>query len=82
LFINDSIVTVHIFTLTKVLNTTARIEGQCNNYHVKILLSSELLNRMQPGIEYKQIALGEISLKGKEEKVFLYTIEVTNKKFV
>ena len=57
-----------------VLNTTSRIEGQCNNYDVNILLSSELLERMQLNGEYQQIALGEISLKGKNEKVILYTI--------
>jgi len=57
-----------------VLNTTSRIEGQCNNYHVNILLSSALLGRMQLNGEYEQVALGEISLKGKNEKVVLYTI--------
>jgi len=57
-----------------VLNTTSRIEGQCNNYDVNILLSFELLERMQLNGEYQQIALGEISLKGKNEKVVLYTI--------
>jgi adenylate cyclase len=57
-----------------VLNTTSRIEGQCNHYDVNILLSSELLERMELNGEYQQIALGEISLKGKNEKVLLYTI--------
>ena len=57
-----------------VLNTTSRIEGQCNNYDVNILLSSRLLERMQLNGEYKHIALGEIALKGKNEKVLLYTI--------
>ncbi len=58
-----------------VLNTTSRIEGQCNNYDVNILLSSGLLERMQLNGEYEQIALGEIALKGKNEKVLLYTIK-------
>jgi len=60
-----------------VLNTTSRIEGQCNNYAVNLLLSSELVKRMQLNGEYEQIALGEISLKGKNEKVLLYTINVS-----
>jgi adenylate cyclase len=60
-----------------VLNTTSRIEGQCNNYNVDILLSSELLERIQLNGEYQQIALGEIPLKGKNEKVLLYTINYT-----
>jgi adenylate cyclase len=57
-----------------VLNTTSRIEGQCNSHDVNILLSSELLKRMQLNGAYRQIALGEIPLKGKNEKVLLYTI--------
>ncbi|HYK47820.1 MAG TPA: adenylate/guanylate cyclase domain-containing protein [Parafilimonas sp.] len=57
-----------------VLNTTSRIEGQCNNYDVNILLSSRLLERMQLNGEYEHTALGEIALKGKNEKVVLYTI--------
>ena len=62
-----------------VLNTTSRIEGQCNNYQVNILLSSELLERMQLNGEYQPIALGEIFLKGKNEKILLYTIETAVK---
>jgi adenylate cyclase len=58
------------------LNTTSRIQGECNNNNVNILLSSDLLSRMQLKDEYRQIALGEIPLKGKKEKVALYTIEV------
>ena len=58
-----------------VLNTTSRIEGQCNNYDVNILLSAHLLQRMQLSDEYEQIALGEIPLKGKKDKVVLYTIK-------
>lgn len=60
-----------------VLNTTSRIEGQCNSYNVDILLSSQLLERIQLNGEYRQIALGEIPLKGKNEKVMLYTINTS-----
>jgi adenylate cyclase len=59
-----------------VLNTTSRIQGECNNNNVNLLLSSELLERMQFNDQYEQIALGEISLKGKKEKILLYTIKV------
>jgi adenylate cyclase len=59
-----------------VLNTTSRIQGECNNHNVNILLSSDLLERMQLNGEYQQMALGEIPLKGKKEKVALYTIKV------
>jgi len=59
-----------------VLNTTSRIQGECNNMGVDILLSSDLLNRMRLNNEYNAIALGDVSLKGKKEKILLYTIRV------
>ncbi len=57
-----------------VLNTTSRIQGECNNQNVNILLSSDLLERMQLNGEYQQIALGEFPLKGKKERTALYTM--------
>jgi adenylate cyclase len=59
-----------------VLNTTSRIQGECNNYNVNILFSSELLHRMPMNGEYQKIPLGEIRLRGKEEKVALSTVKV------
>jgi len=56
------------------LNTTSRIQGECNNNNVNLLLSSHLLERMKLNGEYVQIALGEVSLKGKKEGIALYTI--------
>jgi adenylate cyclase len=57
-----------------VLNTTSRIQGECNNQKVNILLSADLLERMQLNGEYLQIALGEFPLKGKKERTTLYTM--------
>lgn len=57
-----------------VLNTTSRIQGECNNQNVNVLLSSDLLERMQLNGEYRQIALGEFPLKGKKERTALYTM--------
>ena len=57
-----------------VLNTASRIQGECNNQNVNILLSSDLLERMQLNGAYKQIALGEFPLKGKKERTALYSI--------
>ena len=59
-----------------VLNTTSRIEGECNNHNVNIILSSALLQRMPLNGEYLKIPLGEIQLKGKKEKVELVTMKV------
>jgi adenylate cyclase len=58
-----------------VLNTTSRIQGACNNYNVNILLSAHLVERLQLNDEYPQISLGDILLKGREEKMALYTIK-------
>ncbi len=58
-----------------VLNTTSRIQGECNKHDVDIILSSTLLQRMPMNGEYKRIPLGEIQLRGKEEKVSLITIK-------
>ena len=58
-----------------VLNTASRIQGECNNQNVNILLSSDLLERMQLNGAYKQIALGEFPLKGKKERTTLYAIK-------
>jgi adenylate cyclase len=58
-----------------VLNTTSRIQGECNKHNVNIILSSALLQRMPMNGEYKKIPLGEIQLRGKEERLSLITIE-------
>jgi adenylate cyclase len=57
-----------------VLNTTSRIQAECNKNNVNLLLSSDLIERIQLNNGYKQRRLGEISLKGKKDKVLLYTI--------
>ncbi len=59
-----------------VLNTASRIQEECNKHSVNLILSSDLLERMPLNGEYQQMALGEIPLKGKKEKVSLYTINI------
>jgi adenylate cyclase len=59
-----------------VLNTAARIQGECNNQNVNILLSADLLDRMQLNGGYTHIALGDFPLKGKKETTALYTMTV------
>lgn len=58
-----------------VLNTTSRIQGECNRYNVDLLISSTLLQRMDVGDGHQVMAIGEIELRGKKEKVKLYTIK-------
>lgn len=58
-----------------VLNTTSRIEGKCNELNVNILLSNNLLEVLGslPNT-FKSKKIGEISLRGKQSEVILYTV--------
>ncbi len=57
-----------------VLNTTARIQGLCNKYGVKLLLSSALKDILELKNSYNLIELGQTQLRGKEETIILYSI--------
>jgi FixJ family two-component response regulator len=56
-----------------VLNTTSRIEGQCNRYRVNNLLSKDLIEVLPDGDFFEFDRIGEISLRGKASFVTLYT---------
>lgn len=58
-----------------VLNTTARIQGLCNKYELDILVSEDLINELQLGSELQITSLGVADLKGKEEKMKLFTVQ-------
>jgi len=57
-----------------VLNTTARIQEQCNQYSVDILISKETFDLISDTDGYKLIPLGSIELRGKKRKIDLNTI--------
>ena len=57
-----------------VLNTTARIQGLCNFYEVDILVSDPLMKKLNLHSQYQALSLGEKELKGRDEKITLYTI--------
>jgi len=57
-----------------VLNTTARIQGLCNDYKVEILISGHLISKMDLDSEFRIEALGEKELRGRDEKVELFTV--------
>jgi adenylate cyclase len=57
-----------------VLNTTARIQEQCNHHGVDILLSKETFDLISDTEEFKLIPLGSIALRGKKRKIDLNTI--------
>lgn len=57
-----------------VLNTTARIQEQCNQYSVDFLISKETFNLISDTEQYKLIPLGSIELRGKKRKIDLNTL--------
>jgi adenylate cyclase len=57
-----------------VLNTTARIQGLCNSYQVDNLLSGELIQQLNLDAQFQIQALGECALRGRDEKIALFTI--------
>ncbi len=57
-----------------ILNTTARIQEQCNHYDVNILISKETFDLISDTNGYKLIPLGSIELRGKKRKIDLNTI--------
>lgn len=58
-----------------VINTTARIQDECNKYGESLLISEELLNKMYLKPFYKTEKIGEIPLKGKQELTNIYSIQ-------
>jgi adenylate cyclase len=57
-----------------VLNTTARIQGLCNTYKVDILISGDLIKKLNLHSQFQIKNLGEVELRGREEKIELFTI--------
>jgi adenylate cyclase len=56
------------------LNTTARIQGLCNNYNVDILISGNLVKELDPASQFQIKSMGESELRGRDEKIELFTI--------
>lgn len=57
-----------------VLNTTSRIQNLCNAYNVNILLSKSLLDQLHlPPHDYHPHRMGLIQLRGKKQRIELYT---------
>ena len=59
-----------------VLNTTARIQGLCNQFNVDILVSGELVKKLDLDTSFSIKSLGENELKGRGEKIGLFTFEL------
>ena len=59
-----------------VLNTTARIQAECNTYNVKTLISGDLLNELHIDDAFSSAKIGEILLRGKSEPIGLFSISI------
>ena len=57
-----------------VLNTTDRIQNLCNEYNVDILVSDSLLPNIRLNDTFHAKEIGLCELKGKDEKVKLFTV--------
>ena len=58
-----------------VLNTAARIQGQCNDYKVDILMSKDLAQMLDGRQKYSFIPIGNIALRGKQSGLELVTLK-------
>ena len=58
-----------------VLNTAARIQGQCNAYGKPLLLSQYLVDLLGETGVFRFEPIGSIELKGKQQKVQVYACE-------
>jgi len=56
------------------LNTTARIQGVCNQYSKTLLVSEEVITLLGSNPEYVVEFIGELGLKGKDLPTRLYSL--------
>ncbi len=59
-----------------VLNTASRIQGLCNTYNKSILISELMHKKMPKATSFVRELIGEITLKGREAPVGVYSLEL------
>jgi len=57
-----------------VLNTAARIQGECNEYQKKLLVSEQVKIQFEKEPKYNFEFLGDVILKGKAKSVNIYAV--------
>ena len=65
-----------LFFTGDVLNTTARIQGLCNSLDADFLISEQVYSLLSPNKEYAFLSLGKKELRGRKEKIEVYSVEV------
>ena len=58
-----------------VLNTTARIQGNCNMFNKEMIISQDLFEKLQMKESWTFQELGEIELRGRKQRTKLYSVE-------
>ena len=58
-----------------VLNTASRLQGLCNDYGKKILISEFLHEELNNSDSFEIQFIGDLQLKGKERKVKIYSVD-------
>ncbi|WP_431137442.1 adenylate/guanylate cyclase domain-containing protein [Psychroserpens mesophilus] len=61
-----------------VINTTSRIQEQCNEYQESLLISEDLLHNLKLTPKFKSLPLGEELLEGKTETLKLHAIQLSH----
>lgn len=59
-----------------VLNTAARLQGLCKNYDCKMLISDHLADRLHSTDGFTKQFIGEIKLRGKQERTKIYRVDL------
>lgn len=57
-----------------VINTSARIQGECNKHDVHLLISDALLKDLKISDTFLSKSLGTVRLKGKRKEVQIHTL--------
>lgn len=58
-----------------VLNTGARIQGMCNKYGKKLLVSETLAERMDDGMAFEKEFIDNLTLRGKSTAINVYSVK-------
>ncbi len=61
-----------------VLNAASRIQGLCNKYEAKLIISNTIKTSIKNISNWRFEALGDISLRGKSEKLELFSVRTAN----
>jgi len=68
------IIKKNFFHTGDILNTTARIQAECNTYNSKTLISEALKNKLKETENFSFIKIEKLVLRGKKEAIQLYNV--------